>query len=240
MYTPNEPVLYLLPVNISDAPLTDALPSRNFVVMQQLRHFIVENIRTARRFLRRAFQDFPIDECEFFELNEHTDISQIPFFITPLRNGFNMGLMSEAGCPAVADPGADIVSICQQENIKVTPLVGPSSILMALMGSGFNGQGFTFHGYLPVKPDIRTKHIKELESAAIKTGYTQIFIETPYRNEVLLKQLSETLRPETKVCVAADITCPQNEYINTMTARRWRSHSPDLKKHPAIFLIHCI
>lgn len=227
--------LYLIPVNISDAPLGRVLPPLTGEVVAPLRHFIVENVRTARRFLRKLIADFPIDECEFKELNGHTPESVIWSYLNPLRKGHDVGLMSEAGCPAVADPGSQVVAIAQNENMKVVPLVGPSSILMALMASGFNGQGFAFCGYLPVKQSERIKRIKELESLSRHTGQTQIFIETPYRNSVLLHDLSATLQPSTLLCVASDITEPERERIRTMPAPRWRG--VEMAKSPAIFLL---
>lgn len=238
MLTDNlRPALYMLPVGLSEVSPEKALPAYNMEVMRSLRHFIVENVRTARRFLRACMCDFPIDECSFVELNGHTDPSAIPSFLQPLRDGHPMGLMSEAGCPGIADPGADVVAIAQREKLKVIPLVGPSSILMSLMASGFNGQGFAFCGYLPVKPDERTKAIKELENRARRSGQTQIFIETPYRNNALLHSLATTLAADTMLCVAADITAP-DEYIATRKAAAWKTDIPDLNKRPAIFLIH--
>ncbi len=232
------PALYLIPVNISEAPLNMVLPSHNAEVCRGIRHFVVENVRTARRFLRNMDHDFPIDECEFYELNGHTDTRIIPGYLEPLREGKPLGLMSEAGCPAVADPGAQVVAIAQKEGFKVVPMVGPSSILMALMASGFNGQSFAFQGYLPVKPDQRVKRIKELESMSRRYGQTQIFIETPYRNSALLLQLSTTLHPDTMVCVAANITDPDAESIVTLPAKKWRDRASEIGKYPAIFLIH--
>lgn len=229
--------LYMLPVGLSEVDPREVLPAKNLEVMSQLRHFIVENIRTARRFLRRCRHDFPIDECTFYELNGHTDPAVIPGYLNPLRQGIAMGLMSEAGCPGVADPGADVVAAAQAEGLSVVPLAGPSSILMSLMASGFNGQGFAFRGYLPVKPDERGKAIKELEATAQRSHQTQIFIETPYRNNSLLRQLVTILRPDTLLCVGADITAP-TEHIVTRTVAKWRTDIPDLARRPAIFLIH--
>lgn len=230
--------LYLIPVNISEAPLSAVLPAHNTDIVAPLRYFIVENVRTARRFLRKLIPGFPIDECIFYELNGHTDPADIAGMIAPLRDGFDIGLMSEAGCPAVADPGALVVSEAQKAGFRVVPLVGPSSILMALMASGFNGQGFTFNGYLPVKPAERSRAIKELESRSMRTGYAEIFIETPYRNEAMLKDLSFTLRGETLVCVATAITDPAAESIITKPALRWRGAS--LPKLPTIFLLQAV
>lgn len=232
------PALYLIPVELSGGPLDSVLPAGNLRIVRQLRHFVVENLRSARRFLRRWDREFPIDECEFHELNTHTDRAGVWAWLEPLRNGVPMGLMSDAGCPAVADPGADIVAIAQRDGLKVVPLVGPSSILMSLMASGFNGQGFAFNGYLPVDAPARAARISELERLAQRTGQTQIFIETPYRNNRMVQTLAESLRPDTLLCVAADITDPAREEIVTRPAKSWRNAKYDYDKRPAIFLIH--
>lgn len=232
------PALYLIPVELSGGPLESVLPAGNLRIVRQLRHFVVENLRSARRFLRRWDPEFPIDECEFHELNTHTDRAGVSAWLDPLRRGVPMGLMSDAGCPAVADPGSDIVSIAQREGLRVIPLVGPSSILLALMASGFNGQGFAFNGYIPVDAAARSARIAELERTAQRTGQTQIFIETPYRNNRMVRFLSETLRPDTLLCVAADITDPEREEIVTRPAKAWRNARYDYDKRPAIFLIH--
>lgn len=230
--------LFLIPVEISSAPLSTVIPPHNLEVIGSLRSFIVENIRTARRFLRRCDRTFPIDECTFYELNGHTRPEEISSFLDPLRRGENVGVMSEAGCPAVADPGADVVAIAQREGLRVVPLVGPSSILLALMGSGFNGQGFAFRGYLPIKEDERIKAVRELENRALRHGETQIFIETPYRNGKMVEFLARNLHPDTLLCVAADITDPDKESIRTMPASRWRNDKECYDKRPAIFLVN--
>lgn len=232
-----ESALYLVPVNISDAPLGDVLPEGNFALIRQLRHFIVENVRTARRFLKRCDPKFDIAACTFSELNRHTPPGEASSYLEPLRRGEPVGVMSEAGCPAVADPGSDIVAIAQREGLKVVPLVGPSSILMALMASGFNGQGFSFNGYLPIEAHERNRRIKDLEALSRRTGMTQIFIETPYRNGRLLESLSANLAGNTLVCVACGITDPDHESIRTLPASKWKSAKPDFEKRPAIFLI---
>ncbi len=233
-----EPALYMIPVAISDAQPTDFIPLGNIELVRKIRHFIVENTRTARRFLRRCDRNFPIDECDFQELNGHTPIESISSFLTPLREGHPIGMMSEAGCPGVADPGAAVASIAQREGLRVIPLAGPSSILMSLMASGFNGQGFSFHGYLPVKEEEKSRRIKELESVSARTGMTQIFIETPYRNNRTVALLSTTLRPTTMVCVASGITDPERESIISLPASEWRKREYDFSKIPAIYLIH--
>lgn len=233
-----EAALYLIPVNISDAPLHDVLPDGNSVLLKGIRHFIVENVRTARRFLKRIDPAFDIASTTFYELNRHTDPAEVSSFLDALRKGEPVGVMSETGCPAVADPGALAVSIAQREGLKVVPLVGPSSILMALMASGFNGQGFSFNGYLPIDSKERERKLKELEATSKKADMTQIFIETPYRNNKMIESLISTLRGDTLVCVACDITDPEKETIKTMPASRWRKASYDFDKRPAIFLIY--
>lgn len=230
--------LYLIPVNISGAPLRDVLPDGNRDITLELRHFIVENVRTARRFLKRLDPGFDIGACTFHELNRHTAPEEISPMLNALREGIPMGVMSEAGCPAVADPGAAVVEVAQREGLRVIPLVGPSSILMALMGSGFNGQGFCFHGYLPVDGKEREKRLRELESLSRRFDQTQIFIETPYRNNRMLESLRKTLSPATRICVACDITDPEAESIETHTAAEWGMLKRDYDKRPAIFLIY--
>lgn len=230
--------LYLIPVSISNAPINDTLPAGNLEIIKQLRHLIVENVRTARRFLKRCDPGFDIGAVTFYELNRHTPLSDVSSYLEPLRQGEAVGVMSEAGCPAVADPGALPVSIAQREGLQVVPLVGPSSILMALMASGFNGQGFTFNGYLPVEEKEREKKIKELENISRKNDMTQIFIETPYRNNRMVESLVKTLRGDTLVCVACDITDTAHETILTMPASRWKNARYDYNKRPAIFLIY--
>lgn len=223
---------------MSDAPLENVLPSYNIEIVRQIKYFIVENIRTARRFLKKCDKLIDIDELTFFELNKHTDLSEVESYLAPLMEGKSIGVMSEAGCPAVADPGALPVAIAQRKGLKVVPLVGPSSILMAQMASGFNGQGFAFVGYLPIDDKQRVQRIKDLENEAYKKDRTQIFIETPYRNNKLLALLSKTLRPETLICVASAITDLENESIVTKSAKQWQKLSYNYDKAPTIFLIY--
>lgn len=231
------PALYMIPVGISDAPLCDVIPEGNIGIIRGISHFIVENIRTARRFLKRCDRNIDIDAITFYELNGHTDELNIASFLEPLRNGHPLGMMSEAGCPGVADPGAQVAEIAQREGLRVIPLAGPSSILMSLMASGFNGQGFAFNGYLPIENDKRTKTLRELENRAYRFSQTQIFIETPYRNARFFEFLTDTLRPETLLCVAVQITDPEEEAIVTKSVAQWRSNPARLEKVPAIFLI---
>lgn len=230
--------LYLIPVNISDAPLDNVIPTGNLPLVKSLRHLIVENVRTARRFLRRWDKEFDIDAITFHELNRHTDLTEVSTWLDPLRNGESIGVMSEAGCPAVADPGALPVEIAQREGLRVVPLVGPSSILMSLMASGFNGQGFAFNGYLPIDEKERLHAIRDLENESQAKYRTEIFIETPYRNNGMIRFLSENLRPDTMLCVACDITDPEKESIVTRRACDWKNCRENYDKRPAIFLIH--
>lgn len=231
------PALYLFPVNLSAGPLSDVLPDYNLSIINDVKYFIVENVRTARRFLKLCNPKIVIDDLTFFELNNHTDLRNIGSYLDPLRNGEAVGIMSEAGCPAIADPGADVVAVAQKEGLRVVPLVGPSSILMSLMASGFNGQGFSFNGYLPIEAKNRANAIRRMEMDAVKNNMSQIFIETPYRNQKLLQLLCNTLHDNTLLCVARDISSRENEEILTMTVAKWRKTNINLDKHPTIFLI---
>jgi 16S rRNA (cytidine1402-2'-O)-methyltransferase len=230
-------ILYLFPVTLAESPLEKVLPEYNKQLLLPIRHFIVEEVRTARRFLKKTDIGFDIDACQFYSLNKHTTPEQIIGYLDALKNGSDMGLLSEAGCPAVADPGADIVRIAQEKKYKIIPLVGPSSILLALMASGFNGQRFAFEGYLPVEKNDRIKTIKRLEQRSYAEDMTQIFIETPYRNTKLLEDLTINLRPQTRICVAFDLTGP-DESIRTLSAKDWKNDYPELTKKPCIFLIY--
>ncbi len=230
--------LYLVPVPISGAPVSDVIPDGNLEILRQLRHFIVENVRTARRYLKHIDAAFPIADCTFDVLDRHTGPEEVGAMLEPLRKGEPIGVMSEAGCPAVADPGSHPVEIAQREGLKVIPLVGPSSILMSLMASGFNGQGFAFHGYLPIDGAERKKAIKRLETESAARQMTQIFIETPYRNNRMVALLAESLNPSTMLCVACDITDPEREEVTTAQAQAWRKRKYDYDKRPAIFLIY--
>ncbi len=230
--------LYLIPVNISDAPLDQVIPQGNLLIVKNLKWLIVENVRTARRFLKKWDRSFDIDSITFFELNRHTDTSKVGEWLEPLRRGESVGVMSEAGCPAVADPGALVVELAQREKIQVVPLVGPSSILMSLMGSGFNGQGFAFNGYLPIEKGERLKTLRALEQESQRLNRTEIFIETPYRNNGMVEFLSENLRGDTMLCVACDITDPEKESIISKPAAQWKKTDYNYDKSPAIFLIY--
>lgn len=232
-----EVALYLLPVTLGDTAIEKVLPSYNREIIVGIKYFIVEDVRSARRFLKKVDAAINIDELTFYPLNKHTSPEDIAGYLTPLAQGNAMGVISEAGCPAVADPGADVVAIAQRRNLKVVPLVGPSSIILSVMGSGFNGQSFAFHGYLPIDPVDRTRRLKELEARVYSENQTQLFIETPYRNHKMLEEILKTCRPQTKLCIAANITC-EGEYIRTKTVKEWKGHLPDLNKIPCIFLIY--
>lgn len=232
------PALYLIPVTLGETSIEQVLPSYNHEVIMGIRHFIVENIRSARRFLRQTDREFPIDDCTFYEMGKHSDEKVYGSYLQPLREGKPVGVISEAGCPAVADPGADIVGIAQREGLRVVPLVGPNSMVMAVMSSGLGGQSFAFNGYLPVEPADRAKRLKALETRAWTEGQTQLFIETPYRNQKMFQSLLAALRPQTRLCIAAGITTA-DEYIRTLRISEWKKEGlPDLSKVPAIFLIN--
>jgi 16S rRNA (cytidine1402-2'-O)-methyltransferase len=229
--------IYMLPCPISEGNPYDVLPEANRAVMGELDYFIVENVRTARRFLSAAKIGRPIEELEFAECNEHTTALEIEPLLRPILEGRSAGIISEAGLPGVADPGADVVALAQRKGIEVIPLVGPSSILMALMASGQNGQSFAFNGYLPIKPAERTKALRNFERRAQVEGQSQIFIEAPYRNEKLLGDMLATLSGTTRVTVAVDITSP-TQIIRTLSVEQWRKTPlPDMHKRPTIFII---
>ena len=229
-----ETALYLLPVTLGDTPIETVLPSYNKEIILGIRHFIVEDVRSARRFLKKVDREIDIDALTFYPLNKHTSPEDISGYLKPLVAGQSMGVISEAGCPAVADPGADVVAIAQRKNLKVVPLVGPSSIIMSVMGSGFNGQSFAFH---PIEPGERAKKLKTLEQRVYAEQQTQLFIETPYRNNKMVEDILSNCRPQTKLCIAANITC-EGEYIKTKTVKEWQGKVPDLSKIPCIFLLY--
>lgn len=232
-----EPALYLLPVTLGETPVEQVLPIYNKEIILGIRHFIVEDVRSARRFLKKVDRSIDIDALTFYPLNKHTSPEAISGYLSPLLAGEAMGVISEAGCPAVADPGADVVAIAQRKGLRVVPLVGPSSIILSVMASGFNGQSFAFHGYLPIDPAERARRIKALEQRVYAEDQTQLFIETPYRNNRLAEDILRNCRPQTRLCIAAAITCP-GEYIKTRTVREWEGKLPDLAKTPCIFLIY--
>ncbi len=232
-----ESALYLIPVTLGDTPVSKVLPAYNHDVIMGIRHFIVENVRSARRFLKKVDQEIDIDALTFYELNKHTSPEAIGSYLKPLQEGCPMGVISEAGCPAVADPGADVVAIAQRKKLKVVPLVGPSSIILSVMASGFNGQSFAFHGYLPIDGGERAKTLKHLESRAYAEHQTQLFIETPYRNLKMFDDIIRSCRPQTRLCIAANLTC-DDEYVVTRTIAEWKGQRPPIDKIPCIFLIY--
>ena len=231
------PALYLIPNLLGETPVEQVLPPYNREIILGIRHFIVEDVRTARRFLKQVDRSIDIDQLTFYTLNKHTNPDEVASMLKPLEEGSPMGVISEAGCPAVADPGADVVAIAQRKGLQVIPLVGPSSIILAVMGSGFNGQSFAFNGYLPIKPDDRIKTLKKLEQRAYTENQTQLFIETPYRNAKLMADILKACRPQTHLCIAAGLTT-KDEYIHTRTIKEWGGKLPQLDKIPCIFLIY--
>ena len=228
--------LFLIPNVLSSCNWQNVLPVSVFNVISETQYFIVENIRTVRRFLKQVNRGIDIDALTFFEINKFTRPEDLPGFLEPAERGFNIGIVSEAGCPGIADPGADIVKIAHSKGIQVVPLVGPSSVLLALMASGLNGQNFAFNGYLPVKPHERAKAVLALEKKVKTETQTQIFIETPYRNRQLVADLLKTCQPSTRLCIAADIT-GKDEFIHTKSIGEWKNTLPDLNKQPTIFLL---
>jgi len=230
-------MLILFPVPIGGDSIDQVLPPYNRDLLQSCRTFIVEELRTARRNLKRMGYSHPIDDTLFYELNEHTRPSDIEHYLDGAKEQ-NIGLMSEAGLPCIADPGSLITDLAQRRGIEVLPLVGPSSLLLALMASGFNGQHFAFEGYLPVDASQRRSRLAALEQRIYRENQTQIFIEAPYRNDKLLADLASHLQPSTRICVACDLTLP-SQFIRTLPAREWKdSPHPPLHKHPAIFLLY--
>jgi 16S rRNA (cytidine1402-2'-O)-methyltransferase len=228
--------LYLIPTRLGDNPPLEVLPIAIKKVIEELDYYIVENEKTARRFIKRITPNKSQPSLKLKVLNKYTTDSERNTYLNPCLDGASVGLLSEAGCPAIADPGADIVSLAHQMNIKVVPLVGPSSILLALMGSGMNGQSFTFNGYLPIDKSERKSKIKTLERLSYEQNQAQLFIETPYRNMKMLDDLVSILHPETRLCVACDLTLP-TEFIKTLPAKLWKNNKEDFHKRPAIFII---
>lgn len=233
----NRPALYLFPSNLSEAPVSEVLPPVNIELISGVKHFIVENVRSARRFLKKCNRDINIDELTFSVVDVNTDPAAIPAMLAPMQQGHDMGIISEAGCPAVADPGALVVAEAHRRGYRVMPLVGPSSILLSLMGSGFNGQSFTFLGYLPIHAAERTAALKQLHADIMRNNRTQIFIETPYRNNKMIADIIAALPATTRLCVATDLTGP-GQRITTLTLAQWRKQALDYDKIPAIFLLY--
>ncbi|MDR2452107.1 MAG: SAM-dependent methyltransferase [Candidatus Accumulibacter sp.] len=229
--------LYLIPVPLGPAPAREVLPEAVIARAARLKHFIAENAKSARAFLKSLPSESPLQEIDIQPLDEHTPPDMLPRLLAPLLAGHDAGLISEAGCPAVADPGAALIALAHEAGIPVAPLVGPSSILLALMASGLSGQNFSFHGYLPVKDGPRRKRIRELEEESRRAGRTQLFIETPYRNRRMFESLLEVCSPRTRIGIAADLTLP-GQRIMTKRRDAWRvAEFSDIDKHPAVFLL---
>lgn len=231
---PDQAVLYLLPVGLGDAPIEDVLPGKNLGLVKTLRYFICENAKESRAFLKQCH--YPdISLADLSELNKHVDPKDLLSFLDPISKGHSMGLMSDAGCPGIADPGAEIIKLAHRKNIRVVPLVGPSSIVLSIMASGFNGQSFAFNGYLPIEKPARFRRIKELEQLATKQAQAQYCIETPYRNAQLFDDFLKTLQPDTQLLVATHLTL-SDEQIVVKTVRDWKKVGlPDFQKKPTVF-----
>ena len=229
--------LYLIPTTMGESDPMDVLPQTVKRAIEFIDHYIVENEKTARKSIKAVLPEKKQSELVLFALNKHTDTKEHLSFIQPLLEGKNVGLMSEAGCPGVADPGAVIVKLAHEKGIQVIPLVGPSSILLAMMASGMNGQSFTFNGYLPIDKGEKKSALKNLEKLSFDKNQSQIFIETPYRNNKLLEDILQALQPATHLCIATDITLP-TEYIKTLRVADWKKTKVDLHNRPTIFIIH--
>lgn len=228
--------LYLIPTTLGDTAPLEVLPISVKRAIERIDHYIVENEKTARRFIKKIISSKSQSDLVMEVLNKFTDPAMLPSFLDPCLQGLDVGLISEAGCPGIADPGAEITLLAHQKGIKVVPMAGPSSILMAMMSSGLNGQNFAFNGYLPIDATERKEAIKSLEKKSKALGQSQIFIETPYRNEKLLDELKKRLKPTTLLCLAVDITLPE-ETIITQSVEKWNSTSLNLNKRPAIFIL---
>lgn len=228
--------LYLIPTTLGDSPPLEVLPISIKRAIESINHYVVENEKTARHFIKKLSPRKSQPTLQLFTLNKFTEATEIPSFLEPCLSGSDMGILSEAGCPGIADPGAAVVKLAHQKHIQVVPLVGPSSIVLAVMASGLNGQNFAFNGYLPIDAGERRKAIKRLEKKSREEQQSQIFIETPYRNNKLLEELQKSLTPNTSISVACDLTLT-TEYISTRTAAEWKNEKVDLHKRPAIFII---
>tara|TARA_R110002012_G_scaffold56708_6_gene145703 strand:+ start:887 stop:1606 length:720 start_codon:yes stop_codon:yes gene_type:complete len=229
--------LYLIPTTLGETAPLEVMPGMVQKIVYELDEFIVENEKTARRFIKQLCNDKSQPSLRLHALNKHTDITEIPTFLEACLKGISIGLMSEAGVPGIADPGADIVRLAHEKGIQVVPLVGPSSILMAMMSSGMNGQNFAFNGYLPIDQKEKRQELKRLENISRDYNQSQMFIETPYRNNKLIEELCNSLNASTRLCIACDITLP-TEFIVTKPISMWKTKQPDLHKRPALFIIH--
>ena len=228
--------LFLLPTTLGESDPLEVLPASVQREIERISIFIVENEKTARRAIKKLVPQKMQSELKIFQLNKHTEPEDIPSFLNPCKEGIDVGLLSEAGCPGVADPGAEVVKIAHRAGIKVIPMVGPSSILLAIMASGMNGQNFAFMGYLPIDKAAKKAELKNIERISAEKQQAQIFIETPYRNNKLLEDLVKTLHPATRLCIACDITL-SSEFIATRTASEWAKTKVDLHKRPTIFIV---
>jgi len=228
--------IYLIPNTLGGESTQDIIPKDVCDRAVSLRNFAVEDLKSARRLLRKIDREFPIDDAKFFFLNKHTAIEDLQTMLRVVKNGEDLGVISEAGCPGIADPGAELVALAHQRKIEVVPTVGPSSILLALIASGFSGQTFTFHGYLPKERKDRVRKLKDFEGDARRTGYTHIFMDTPFRNMNVLEDLLNDLADTTMICIASNITLP-DQSIRTMSVKDWRENAYDLSKIPTMFLI---
>lgn len=229
--------LYLIPTTLGETEPLEVMPYSVRKMVEQIDHYIVENEKSARRFIKKITPKKSQPDLQIMLLDKYAEELETRAYLNACDQGIHVGLLSEAGVPAVADPGATIVKLAHEKGIQVVPLVGPSSILMALMASGMNGQNFAFNGYLPIDKLDRKKAIKDLEKLSKEKDQSQIFIETPYRNEKMFSDLKAVLTPGTRLCIAVDISLP-TEYIRTYTAKEWKQQQPDLHKRPAIFIIH--
>ena len=229
-------ILYLIPTPLGEGDPYFVLPASVPGILKQLSHFIVEDTRSARRFISRMKLDIRIEDLSFEELNEHSKATDISHLMQPLKNGQNVGLLSEAGVPGVADPGALAVEAAHQSGIRVVPLVGPSSIILTVMGSGLNGQNFAFNGYLPIKPEERSKKIQMLERRSIQETQSQLFIETPYRNQKMWEDLLKYCQSTTRICLGCDLTT-ETEWIETHSVYEWKKRKVDFQKRPCVFMI---
>ncbi|MAN59843.1 MAG: SAM-dependent methyltransferase [Flavobacteriaceae bacterium] len=229
--------LYLIPCTLGDTPPLEVLPLLVKKAVEHIDHYIVEHEKSARRFIKSIVPRKSQPELQFQLINKFTDAAELPTMLQPCHDGLDMGVISDAGCPGIADPGAGVVAQAHAQRIRVVPLVGPSSLLMAMMASGFNGQNFAFNGYLPIDKGQRKSELKRLERLSEERGQSQLFIETPYRNNQMLESLTHTLHPQTQICVACDITLP-SEFIRTFSAETWKQTKVDLNKRPTLFIIH--
>lgn len=232
-------VLYLIPTTLGGELWEEVIPQYVATIARNISYFVVEDVRSARRYLSKLGMPLSISELNFELLNEHTPPEDVSKLLQPLLNDETVGLLSEAGIPAVADPGAALVALAHKQGVRVVPLVGPSSIIMALMSSGFNGQNFAFVGYLPIKPKERTQRIVELEMRSRHENQSQLFIEAPYRNNQLLQSLVDTLKSETLLHISCDLTLP-TQFVFTQSVKDWKKKMPDLHKRPSIFAIHAL